>query len=61
MELLKFLVTEETEVISIIYGNGIQEEDVSGITATIGQLKPDCDIEVSYGGQPFKYFIVSVE
>ncbi|MCD8053857.1 MAG: DAK2 domain-containing protein [Lachnospiraceae bacterium] len=55
------LVDEETELISIYYGQDIREEQASILEETIEERYPDCDVEVHYGGQPIYYYIVSTE
>ncbi|MCD8077581.1 MAG: DAK2 domain-containing protein [Lachnospiraceae bacterium] len=55
------LVDEETELISIYYGQDIRGEQAEILEETIEERYPDCDVEVHYGGQPIYYYIVSAE
>ena len=55
------MVDEDSELISIYYGEDMSEEDAERLGEKIEQAYPDCDVEVNYGGQPIYYCVVSVE
>ena len=55
------LIDEDSELISIYYGEGVSEEEAEGLSERLGEKYPDCDIEVHFGGQPIYYYVVSVE
>ena len=55
------LVDEDSELISIYYGEGVSEEEAETLGGKLGDTYPDCDIEVHFGGQPIYYYVVSVE
>ncbi|TCK98326.1 hypothetical protein EDC19_0746 [Natranaerovirga hydrolytica] len=59
--LLDELVDDESELISIYYGQDVKQEDVDALEHYIEDKYKDCDIEVHYGGQPLYYYIFSVE
>lgn len=61
VELVKNLVDDESELISIYYGEDITEEDANSVGEELMNLFPDLDVEVHYGGQPIYYYILSVE
>jgi hypothetical protein len=61
LDLMEALIDEDSEVISIYYGDEVEEENAEQIAAKIEDLYPDCDVELQYGGQPIYYYIVSVE
>lgn len=61
VQLIKGLVDDESELISIYYGEGISEEEAEGISEELMDEYPDVDVEVHYGGQPVYYYIISVE
>lgn len=61
VELVKNLVDDESELISIYYGEDVSEEDANSVGEELMDLFPDLDVEVHYGGQPIYYYIVSVE
>ena len=60
-ELLGQLVDEDSELISLYYGEEVKEEDAERFIAEIGELYPDVDVDAHYGGQPIYYYIVSAE
>ena len=61
LELLDALTDEDSEVISLYYGDEVEEAQAEEMAAKIEDLYPDCDVELQYGGQPIYYYIVSVE
>jgi DAK2 domain fusion protein YloV len=61
LDLMEAMIDEDSEVISIYYGDEVEEENAEQIAAKIEDLYPDCDVELQYGGQPIYYYIVSVE
>lgn len=60
-EMLSKLVDEDSALISLYYGDEITEEEAEKVGAELGELYPDLDVEVNYGGQPVYYFVISVE
>ena len=60
-EMISKLVDDESELISIYYGEEVEEEIAEEFAAEIEKKYPSCDIEVHSGGQPIYYYIVSVE
>jgi len=60
-KMLDKLVDDDAELISIYYGNDVDEEVVSDFAAEVEKAYPDCDLEVHFGGQPIYYYIISVE
>lgn len=60
-EMVAAMVDEDSELISIYYGEDITEDDAEALRVDLEAAYPDCDIEVQYGGQPIYYYIISVE
>lgn len=60
-ELLKEMVDEDSELISIYYGADVKEEDAKELADYVESVYEDCDVELNYGGQPIYYYILSVE
>ncbi len=60
-EMVAAMVDEDSELISIYYGEDITEDDAEALRVDLESAYPDCDIEVQYGGQPIYYYIISVE
>ena len=60
-DMLSQLVDDDSELISLYYGQDIQAEDAEKFAQTIEELYPDVDIDVHMGGQPIYYYVLSVE
>ena len=60
-DMIGSLVDEDSELISIYYGNEVTKEDAEALAVAVEEEYPDVDIEVNYGGQPIYYYILSVE
>ncbi len=60
-ELLDELVTEDSELISIYYGEDIPEEEADRFVSEVEEAYPDLDVDAHYGGQPIYYYVMSVE
>jgi DAK2 domain fusion protein YloV len=60
-EMLKGLMSEELELISIYYGADVDEETAESLRKRVANEYPNCDIELQPGGQPVYYYIVSAE
>ena len=61
LDMFKELIDEDSELISIYYGEDVKKEDADKLGEELSDLYPDCDIEVHFGGQPIYYYVVSVE
>ncbi|HHV46197.1 MAG TPA: DAK2 domain-containing protein [Tissierellia bacterium] len=59
--LIKSIVNENSSLITIYYGNGIEEDEAERLADLIKSEYEDFDVEVLYGGQPLYYYIFSVE
>lgn len=60
-EMVAQMVDEDSAIISIYYGEEIEDEAAEQLGKELGEQYPDCEIEVHYGGQPIYYYVVSVE
>ena len=60
-EMLAQLVDEDTELISLYYGQDVQEESAENFAQEIEDLYPGVDVDVHSGGQPIYYYVLSVE
>ena len=61
LEMIKALVDDDTELISIYNGSDVSDEEAESFKATLEENFPDIDIEMQTGGQPIYYYIISVE
>lgn len=55
------MVTEDSELISIYYGEDFSQEEAEQLGEELEELYDFCDVEVNCGGQPIYYCIISVE
>ena len=60
-EMLAQLVDEDTELISLYYGQDVQEESAENFAQEIEDLYPDVDVDAQFGGQPIYYYVLAVE
>ena len=60
-QLIDGLIEEDSEIVTIFYGQDIDEQTANALSEYIESKYPDCDIEVHNGGQPLYYYIISVE
>lgn len=55
------LIDEDSELVTIYYGQDITEETAAKLAQDIEDKYEACEVEVHYGGQPLYYYIISVE
>lgn len=60
-DMVKAMVDDSSELISVYYGSDVQEEAAGQLCKELEETYPDCDIELQYGGQPIYYYVISVE
>ena len=61
MNMMKNIITDEDELITVYYGADVKEEDAQEIADEIGSAYDACDVECHNGGQPLYYYLISVE
>ncbi len=61
LELIDCLVDDDSELISIYYGDEVSEEAANELADAVSEKYPDADVEVHLGGQPIYYYFLSVE
>lgn len=61
LEMIKLLADEDSELISIYYGEEVSEEDANSLADEVMGLYPNLDVEIHFGGQPIYYYVLSVE
>ena len=61
LELLGALVDEDSELISLYYGEEVSEKDAQDFVARIEETYPDMDVDAHFGGQPIYYYVLAVE
>ena len=60
-EMIANLVDEDSELISIYYGEEVSEEEAEKFAGEIEELYPDVDVDIQFGGQPIYYYVLAVE
>lgn len=61
VDMIRDMVTEDSEIISLYRGVDFSEEDMAELQSLVEEAFEDLDVEVNEGGQPVYYCIVSVE
>lgn len=59
--LLKDSITEDTAIVTIFYGLGVEEEEVSELEAYCNELNSDVEVEVINGKQDIYSYIIAFE
>lgn len=59
--LLDKLITDETEAITLYYGEDVKEEDALALQEKLEEKYDEMDVVMYNGGQPHYYYFVSVE
>ena len=61
LDMLAIMIDEDSELVSVYFGEDITEEQASEVVDAIEEKFPDVDVELQEGSQPVYYYIVSVE
>ena len=61
MDMISQLIDEDSAILSVYYGEDIEEDAANAIAAKVEEEYPDVEVEVHYGGQPIYYYVISVE
>ena len=59
--MLEKLMKSDSELISVYYGEDVDENEAAGLLDRINSKFSGAEVELQYGGQPIYDFIVSVE
>ncbi|MFC0216077.1 DAK2 domain-containing protein [Paenibacillus chartarius] len=60
-KLLGAMITEDSEIVTILTGADAKEEDTEALAAYIAEAAPSVEVETHPGGQPLYAYIFSVE
>jgi len=60
-DLLSQMLDEDSEILTIIYGEDINEEDVNQLSKYVEENYGDIEVEIHNGGQPLYSYIFSIE
>lgn len=61
MEILDQMVTDDSGLITIFYGEEVAEEDARALYDRVVERYELCDVEIHRGGQPLYYYLLAVE
>lgn len=61
LEMTKEMLDEDSEIVTIIYGQEGSSAEAEEIAATLEKLDPDLELEIHSGGQPVYPYLISVE
>lgn len=61
LQMIKNMLDDDSEVITIIYGEGISEDEANELASKVEALDDDFEVEVHSGGQPVYPYLISVE
>ena len=61
IDLIDKSLDEDAEIITLYYGEDINEEDSEDLYEKLEEKFSDLDIELNFGGQPLYYYIASIE
>ncbi len=61
IEMVDEMMKDGGELISVYYGQDIEESDAEQLADALRSKYGECDIEVVSGGQPIYYYMISVE
>lgn len=54
-------ISEDAEILTVYYGEEIDEPKVNDLVARLEEKYPDCEVEMYNGKQPLYYYIISAE
>ncbi len=61
LSLINEIADEDSEIITLYYGEGIKESEAVSLSEKIESSFPDADVYLVHGGQSVYYYIISVE
>lgn len=61
LEMIGEMIDEDSAILSIYYGEEMNEESAEAIAEKVEEEYPEVEVEVHYGGQPIYYYVISVE
>jgi hypothetical protein len=61
LKLIEKMIDHDIGIITIFYGNDVDENKVNELSNLLEERFEDIDIEVVFGGQPLYYYIFSIE
>jgi hypothetical protein len=60
-ELIEAMASEESELLSVYYGEDVSDEDAAALSDKLTESFPNYEVELHKGGQPVYYYLLSLE
>lgn len=60
-KVIENMVDEESELITVFYGEDVNEDEVNDFISKLEEKYDECDVQCYKGDQPLYYFFISVE
>ena len=60
-EILNQMCAADCELITLYYGNNVQQDDARALVGELNDGYPDLEFELVFGGQPHYHYILSAE
>ncbi len=60
-ELLKNILVEDSEIVTIFYGQGVEKDEIDSLSAVCEEILPGIDVELIDGKQDIYSYIIAVE
>lgn len=61
LESIKLAIDENSEIVTIYYGEGLEEDKAGELIDHLSEIYDDIDFELHFGGQPLYPYIISIE
>ncbi|KOY79244.1 DAK2 domain-containing protein [Apilactobacillus kunkeei] len=61
IDMIKEMLDEDSEVVTIIYGEGMTQDQADELAEQVESIDDDLEVEVHLGGQPVYPYLISVE
>ena len=61
MQCAEHMMNDEASLITVYYGEDVDEAQAAQLGEKLEQEYPDCDVTVQNGGQPLYYYLIAVE
>lgn len=61
LDLVPTMFDDATSLITLLWGEGVAEEEAAALAAKLEEAHPDYEVEVQFGGQAVYYYLLSVE
>ena len=58
LELLADMVNEDSELVSLYYGEDVTREEAEKLAARVEERFPELEVETNFGGQPIYYYMI---